>query len=178
LAQLSPDKARNPDKTVSIIREQLQIAAMGVQSKVTNLSTENGVKDSIAEFWIPQLIQKANKEQHDRIDNEMTRDRRLNAKLTQRQARDLKIEIKKEIQRDLIQWLITQPKDHYQSLPASSGVFFWNIITNKNNLKFIRPQKATCACVREIIIIPSLVNQGSIHMPTHLARSYTQFYSE
>ncbi|KAF7773556.1 hypothetical protein Agabi119p4_5723 [Agaricus bisporus var. burnettii] len=120
LYQLPLDKVREPEKTVNIIKGQLEIAAMGVQSRVTALGTENGVKDMIAELWIPQLIQKAQEEQHSRIENEATRDSRFNMKLSQKQAREMKIKIKNEIQQDLIQWLIKQPEDRYQMLPASS----------------------------------------------------------
>lgn len=83
------------------------------------------MKDKTAQFWIDQLIQKSRDLQHIRLINSGTKDRRLLDKNLKGDAlQSVKLEIKKTIQRELFDWVITQPAAEYEKLPADSCAFF------------------------------------------------------
>ena len=83
------------------------------------MQTETGVKDQLAEYWIQQLIVKAREEQQRRIRNPATRDPRLQPRQVPHRARVV-AQIELDIQRELIQWLVTQPEAEYSKLPQDS----------------------------------------------------------
>ncbi|TFY58537.1 hypothetical protein EVG20_g8108 [Dentipellis fragilis] len=113
--------ARKPNETASAIKSQIKIAALGVQEAVTTLQTKTGVKDKIAEYWIGKAITRARELQAIRLTNPATRDLRLRSRNLKGDARvAVRLSIQKEIQKEVISWLITQPEHSYAKIPSDS----------------------------------------------------------
>ncbi|KAF7420749.1 hypothetical protein PC9H_011267 [Pleurotus ostreatus] len=109
-ALFSPGVPRTPDSTINTIRRQLRAACTGVETAVTKIQTETGVKDRIAQFWIHQLIPKSRQLQEDRLYNAVTRDPHLNDRKFKGPERDaFKAKIQADIEAELFQWLVEQP---------------------------------------------------------------------
>ena len=107
--------------TVKAIKEQLRLAALGVQSAVSEAQTATGIKDKTALFWEPQLINRARAAQKERIRDKDTRDPRLNNRQLVKEARKaVEEQIKVQIQTEVLQWLYMQPEDRYNALPLDS----------------------------------------------------------
>jgi hypothetical protein len=67
------------------------------------------------------MIDKARQLQKDRLSTEVTRDPRLNDKKLKGQDREaIKEGIKDAIQREVFEWVLTQPPDRYNNLPQNS----------------------------------------------------------
>ncbi|CDO77984.1 hypothetical protein BN946_scf184811.g5 [Trametes cinnabarina] len=108
--------------TIKDVREQLLVACLGVQDAVDQLQTKTGVKDKIAQYWIEKLIPQACDMQAIRMSHPETRDVRLRDLLLKGDERKImKDTIKKEIQRELFQWLIEQPPSTYLEIPEGSA---------------------------------------------------------
>ncbi|KDR77189.1 hypothetical protein GALMADRAFT_267364 [Galerina marginata CBS 339.88] len=115
------ENLRTPEKTIKTIKDQIWVAGLGVQEAVDNIQTETGVKDKTALFWIQQMIDKARIIHQARLFTPATRDPRLNDPKIKGPPRELiKTEIKIEVQRELFQWVITQPADRYARLDENS----------------------------------------------------------
>ncbi|KAH6905394.1 hypothetical protein BKA70DRAFT_1387014 [Coprinopsis sp. MPI-PUGE-AT-0042] len=80
------------------LRKQLETAATGVGSHVTNLQTDTGVKDKITEHWIAILIEKA------------------------RAMREEKEMTPEEVKPLIIKWLDEQPEDKMNPLLSFEGL--------------------------------------------------------
>ncbi|KAH9911660.1 uncharacterized protein B0H18DRAFT_892153 [Fomitopsis serialis] len=114
---------RTTEWTISQIESQLWIAGLGVQDTVDLMQTNTGVKDKTAQYWISILIKKARALQHERIAAIATRDPRLNDRTCNRDAeakQAVKNTISHEIQQELHDWLVRQPSQSYDALPATS----------------------------------------------------------
>ncbi|KAF8525879.1 hypothetical protein BU17DRAFT_74293 [Hysterangium stoloniferum] len=114
---------RQPQDTISIIKEQIWTAGLGVQDAIDKIQTSTGVKDKTVLFWIQKIIEKANLMQRDQLYTSATRDQQLNDhqyKGLEREA--IKVEIKKVIQQQLFEWVLTQPPKRYKQLSAESLV--------------------------------------------------------
>ncbi|KAL6299568.1 hypothetical protein BKA93DRAFT_742110 [Sparassis latifolia] len=111
-----PGIPRTPEKTWHIIQQQFRTACLGVQDAVDAIQTSTGVKDKIATYWIEQLIGKARELQHTRISNKATHDERLNARISKHARAQLKLDLKREIQDELMNWVISQPTESYANL--------------------------------------------------------------
>ena len=95
-----------------------------MQTAVEKLQTDTGVKDPIAVYWIPKVLERSREIQQVRMYNHATRDPRLNDKSVKDQARvDIKNGILDEIQPEVFAWLLTQPPERYQLLPIDSREF-------------------------------------------------------
>jgi hypothetical protein len=66
------------------------------------------------------MIEMAIWEQHDCIEAPETQDTHLNEQMTKVDQKKLKDIIKKEIQMDVMWWVILQPKEQVDQLPADS----------------------------------------------------------
>ena len=77
------------------------------------------MKDVLAEHWIKTLLARAHEEQQRRITTARTADVRLKGLHGEERA-EVVITIKKEIQEELLDWLVQQPKDSYDKLPSDS----------------------------------------------------------
>ncbi|PPQ83741.1 hypothetical protein CVT24_007640 [Panaeolus cyanescens] len=94
---------RMASETRATIRRQLETACLGVQDAVDQIQTEMGVKDEIASYWIPILIDKAKTMQKERFGSDVRLD-----KLKSDNRKDMKNQIKNEIQNELFEWLVSQ----------------------------------------------------------------------
>jgi len=98
-----------------------QVACLGVQESLDQLQTKSGVKDSISLFWFNQLVLKAREMQKIQLSNKDTRDIRLRDSKLKGKARDaVKDEIKRDIQTQLMAWIVTQPPESYARLSTDS----------------------------------------------------------
>jgi hypothetical protein len=79
------------------LRKQLETAATGIESHVTTLQTETGVKDKITEHWIAILIEKA------------------------RAMREEKEMTPEEVRPVILRWLDEQPEDKMNPLLSFEG---------------------------------------------------------
>ncbi|GBE88301.1 hypothetical protein SCP_1301160 [Sparassis crispa] len=101
-----------------LLTQQFKVACLGVQDAVDKLQSSTGVKDKIATYWIEQLIPKARELQHICISSRATRDAALNNRNLIGDALDaVKLHIKREIQSELMDWVISQLAASYNSLP-------------------------------------------------------------
>jgi hypothetical protein len=81
------------------------------------------VKDKIAQHWIGILIEKAKVMTATRCTDPKTKDVRLRAKISAEERAKIKDEIRRDIQNELIDWLIHQPEDHYSQLQSGMYIF-------------------------------------------------------
>lgn len=87
------------------------------------MQTKSGVKDSIAQHWIDQLIVKSRLMHEERITNSVTQDPRFkDRKLTGDARQAVRKEIETVIETDLLQWLKKQPPHRYAALSEDSGM--------------------------------------------------------
>ncbi|KAI0037418.1 hypothetical protein FA95DRAFT_1507003, partial [Auriscalpium vulgare] len=104
-----------------MLMHALTTAALGVQEAVDKLQTATGVKDKIAQHWINKLIVRAREQQSIRLSNPLTQDPRLRQRGLKGDARvEVKRQIVREIQDELLRWLPTQPSHRYEALDADS----------------------------------------------------------
>ncbi|KAI0643901.1 hypothetical protein C8Q79DRAFT_914884, partial [Trametes meyenii] len=103
---------RTASETLHAVTEQLHAAALGVTKTVSNLQTRSGVKDPLAKYWIQKLLLLAREKQYIQIKNPLTRDPRLNGRCIANRATIIE-EIEKDIQDELMRWLVTQPDENF-----------------------------------------------------------------
>ncbi|KAL1657938.1 hypothetical protein GGF50DRAFT_68231 [Schizophyllum commune] len=111
-----PGVARTSEETVVLIRAQLRQACLGVDTLVTAMQTETGVKDKISLHWIDILIKKA-REQHDLLilNKSPMQDARMKG-LKNEERLAMKEIIEREVQDKLWAWLLKQPPHEYATL--------------------------------------------------------------
>ncbi|KAJ3559426.1 hypothetical protein NM688_g352 [Phlebia brevispora] len=110
---------RTVKETLAEIEAQLDLAALGVKDHVEKRQTLTGVKDSVAQRWIEELLRRSRELRHQYVTNPATQDKRLKkAKGDARTA--VKNDIAKRIQRELREWLVKQPPHRYELLPEDS----------------------------------------------------------
>ncbi|KAI0822207.1 hypothetical protein BC628DRAFT_1391550 [Trametes gibbosa] len=118
-SHFSPGVPRTTADTLAAVHAQIRAAGLGVAKTVADMQTMSGVKDTLAEYWIQQLIVLAREKQQVRIRNTTTRDLRLNARRVLNRAAIVR-EIEMEIQDELMRWLVTQPDVDFQALTPNS----------------------------------------------------------
>lgn len=102
-----------------------ETAALGVEKDLTELHSRTGVKDKIATFWTDKLLAMAKLEQQKLLFDPGTRDRRLANKKISGPPRELiKDEIKADIQKELLRWVVQQPEHECDALFADTGTFW------------------------------------------------------
>lgn len=109
---LQPGTPRNPEWTVAIIHEQLRRAAFGDKGSVEKLKSETGVKDKIAQHWIGVLLEKAKVMMASQCTDSKTKDARLKGKISKEKRAEIKVAIRRNIQKELVDWLVCQPEDY------------------------------------------------------------------
>ena len=116
-----PGEPRTPAQTLEVIKRQIQTACLGVQDHVDAIQTATGIKDKIAVHWMEKLVTMARERQNSLINNQTTRDIRLNSnRLKGKDREDLKQALKEQIQQDLYSWVIMQPPDRFEKLGAEN----------------------------------------------------------
>jgi len=115
---VQPDPPRHPENTVAVVHEQLRRAASGDKGGVEKLKTETGVKDKIAQHWFEILLEKAKEKMVTRCTNPKTKDARLKRKISKEERAEIKGSIQKGIQKELLDWLVQQPEDHYSQIQS------------------------------------------------------------
>lgn len=114
------DKLRTAAQTKDNVLTQIRLAALGIKKDVTEQQRATGTKDKLAEYWVEILIKRANEEQKRRITGSTAAaDLRLRGKHGPERT-VIVLAIKKEIQNELLDWLVTQPPEQYNNLPADS----------------------------------------------------------
>ncbi|KAK0421515.1 hypothetical protein EV421DRAFT_1894749 [Armillaria borealis] len=112
-----PGDPRTCEQTIQSIRWQVWLACSGNQEAVRNASSTSGVKDKISQHWIEILLAKAKAAQQDRVKNVETRDPRLNnPALKGANCKAVITALVDEIQQELWDWCVQQPRDSYESL--------------------------------------------------------------
>lgn len=124
IPQSQPGYPRVREKTLDIIREQYRQASMGVAARVDELRTSTGVTDIIADFWIAQMLERAQELQRNQITNQQTRDPRLHkkSKLTKVEKQTIRLALKKDIGHTVLEWVYSQPPESVAALPEDSCV--------------------------------------------------------
>ena len=85
------------------------MACLGNTVGLAALQTETGIKDKISIYWLDQLVPRAQAMQK-------THDSRLNDKRIKNEARvAVKEEITKAIQKELWDWVVTQPDSSHHA---------------------------------------------------------------
>lgn len=84
------------------------------------------MKDKISQYWIEILLAKAKAAQQDKVKNVETRDPRLNNPALKGVKRKAVITaLVDEIQQDLWDWCVQQPRESYESLsPDDCKLYF------------------------------------------------------
>jgi hypothetical protein len=118
-----PDKEkRTVYETVNTITNQLWLACRGVAQPVSDLQTDTGIKDKMAQFWIDQVLERSSSLITARVTDSTTRDPRLNDHSYQEEKQAIQDSLKCQIQEETNDWLITQPKEKWDELPEQSHV--------------------------------------------------------
>ncbi|KAG6819456.1 hypothetical protein H0H93_011666 [Arthromyces matolae] len=109
---------RKPQETIESIKSQVRLACGGQKDAVESAVTQTGVKDKIAQYWINQILPKAQEEIKLRTSpSEPTCDRRLLNKTLKGDARKaVKDGIIHDVQNEMWNWIISQPASSYQEL--------------------------------------------------------------
>jgi len=117
-----PDKEkRTVQETVDTITSQLQMACRGVAQTVSDLQTDTGIKDKMAQFWINQVLERSSNLVSGRVTDSTTRDPRLNDRsCSTEQKKGIRDSLKSQIQQETYEWLITQPSKKWDELPRES----------------------------------------------------------
>ena len=111
---------RTPEETIAEIKSQLTVATHGVSKRVEEMQTKSGIKDSIAQHWIDQLITKSRVLRDERL----TEDGRLKDRRLVGDARQaVRDEIEGCVETELLKWLVQQPPHRFAQLPPDSGTF-------------------------------------------------------
>ena len=118
---VQPGQPCCPESTVAVIHEQLRRAAFGDKGGVDKLKSETGVKDKIAQHWIGILLEKAKEKMATQCTNPKTKDVRLRGRISPEERAWIKKSIRMDIQKELLDWLVQQPEDHYRQI--QSGVY-------------------------------------------------------
>ena len=85
------------------------------------MQTSSGIKDPIAQYWIDWLIRMSRVLHQERLTDPATQDVRLKDRKLKGPARQaVKQEIVSAIEKELMEWLTTQPPHRYESLPRES----------------------------------------------------------
>ncbi|KAI0086224.1 hypothetical protein BDY19DRAFT_1017745 [Irpex rosettiformis] len=112
---------RTAEDTIKEITNQFIAATHGNETNVEKMQTNSGVKDSISQVWIEQMIKQARLLHHARITNPETQDMWLkDRKLKGDERRAVRNEIIRGIEAEIMKWLTTQPQHRYDSLPLDS----------------------------------------------------------
>ncbi|KAG6818880.1 hypothetical protein H0H93_000679 [Arthromyces matolae] len=118
-----PGEPRKKIETIETIKSQVRLACLGVREPVQTLSTQTGVKDKIATYWIEILLAKAQAAQKIRIKDISSRDHRLNDKKIGKEARkEIKESITRSIQNELWDWVLSQPEASYNKLASDDRI--------------------------------------------------------
>lgn len=104
-----------------MIHEQLRRAASGDKQGVKKLQSDTGVKDKIAQHWINTLVEKATVMMKTRCTDPKTKDKKLKAKISPEERKQIKGNIGEGVQEELINWLVQQPEGSYDQI--QSGMF-------------------------------------------------------
>ncbi|KAH9910220.1 uncharacterized protein B0H18DRAFT_1090055 [Fomitopsis serialis] len=118
---VDPNNLRTAQQTRDDVLTQIRLAALGVKKDVTQRQTETGTKDKLAEHWIKILLDRARDEQQRRITTPATADARLKGVHGGNRTQVVLV-IKKEIQAELLEWVVTQPPETYNKLPPESRI--------------------------------------------------------
>ncbi len=122
-ALFHPGVPRECEKTISVIRKQIWLACHGDQGGIGQLSTETGVKDKIAQFWIDTLLAKVKPILDAKLKNRETRDQRLNERMSREDRKSLTEEITATVGTELWEWVVRQPQDDYEQLAVDDREF-------------------------------------------------------
>ncbi|EDR05872.1 uncharacterized protein LACBIDRAFT_329329 [Laccaria bicolor S238N-H82] len=113
-----PGTPCTPEETITSIKNQIWTACLGSQEAVDTLQTKTGVKDRTAIYWIQQLVDKAREMQQDHLYKPGIRDARLDDRRIKGPEREaIKAGIKTDIQKELYEWVFTQPAERYEEIP-------------------------------------------------------------
>jgi hypothetical protein len=93
-----------------------------VAQPVSDLQTDTGIKDKMAQFWIDQVLERSSSLITARVTDSTTRDPRLNDHSYQEEKQAIQDSLKCQIQEETNDWLITQPKEKWDELPEQSHV--------------------------------------------------------
>ena len=107
-------------ETVQIIKQQIYLACEGVACRVSELQTETGVKDRMAQYWIDRALERSSELMRKRIHESATQDPRLRGKLKPDEQKQIKEMILSEISSEVYRWVIEQPPERYNKLPQDS----------------------------------------------------------
>lgn len=149
-------------ETIATIEKMYKTACLGVQETLDTLQTNTGVKDTIALFWINQLISKSREIQKARISDNITRDVRLqDPKLKGKDRESVKAEIRQDIQRELMSWVIQQPAESFERLPPESRQIFFILYdcvlihcSQRRETSYVQVT-ITMSCLRMMVWCPS-----------------------
>ncbi|KZV60845.1 hypothetical protein PENSPDRAFT_716280 [Peniophora sp. CONT] len=121
-AHFVPGEPRNPASTIATIMEMYRLASYGNKSRVDELSTETGVTDRIADYWLSQVYERARDLQKARISDKHTQDSRLRSTSKKNPINKpaLRDELRDQISCETLEWLYSQPDYSLLSLPADS----------------------------------------------------------
>lgn len=132
------------------MQTQIRLAALGIKKDITERQTAHGIKDKLAEHWIKILLDRAHTEHQRRITNPATADERLRGVRGSERA-ELVVKIKKEVQQDLLDWLVTQPPASYAKLAQDSRR--WPLSRTAPQILMLPLQHFALSCVQENISI-------------------------
>jgi hypothetical protein len=101
-ALFSSGALRTAAETKSIIEQQLESAMRGVEKPISDLQTETGVKDKVAQHWIDVLLSKSRQ-------------------MKEESPRKTKEQIAKELK----EWFTAQPGDKFNPLLTLDGIILF-----------------------------------------------------
>lgn len=106
------------------ITQIFKTACLGSLDAVKDLQSSTGIKDTIANFWTDQLLEMA-KTRHREVllAKSPKQDPRLRG-LRNEDREDMKNQIKKEIQQELMDWVVQQPSEPYSLLAEDDRTCF------------------------------------------------------
>lgn len=112
---IQPGKPRTAAETLGILQEQIRAATQGVKDRVEDKQRKSGIKDSTAEYWIKQLLEKA-----------------------ARMKADDKDRTAESITDELMAWLNAQPGDKVNPLLEWAGSYPFTLRRKSTDLQCLQ----------------------------------------
>ncbi|TFK59074.1 hypothetical protein BDN72DRAFT_781253 [Pluteus cervinus] len=108
---------RKVSDTVEAIQQQYNLAVEGEPGLLQKHYSNSGIKDKISLFWIDQILSKGKEMRGRHLEDQRTRDPRLNDPgLIEKEREKLTARIEKEIQTELRKWVVSQPVGSLEKL--------------------------------------------------------------
>ncbi|EAU92084.2 hypothetical protein CC1G_09605 [Coprinopsis cinerea okayama7 len=110
-----PGRPRRVMETIDTVKAQVRLACYGKRDDLQSNISQSGVKDKISQHWIELMFSKSQELQAQRMRDRLTRDPRLNERMSREDRIRLKEAIQRNIQHELWNEIVWLPEDSFDN---------------------------------------------------------------